>query len=95
MNQSTCRAAHAVGKCVVRGRAVLELGCGPGAVGLVAAALGAHSVALTDLPHVLVHTAENVQVGICVEAVLAADQSNVQRIADSWVSKLVIRRHYG
>jgi hypothetical protein len=41
------------GRPLVAGKTVLELGSGTGAVGLVAAALGASKVALTDLPALL------------------------------------------
>eukprot|EP00927_Polykrikos_kofoidii_P006557 TRINITY_DN12654_c0_g1_i1.p1 TRINITY_DN12654_c0_g1~~TRINITY_DN12654_c0_g1_i1.p1 ORF type:complete len:331 (+),score=65.88 TRINITY_DN12654_c0_g1_i1:166-1158(+) len=45
---------------LVRGRRVLELGCGPGLAGLVCAHLGG-DVTLTDLAHVLPLTSENVR----------------------------------
>jgi predicted nicotinamide N-methyase len=43
---------------------VIELGSGPGAVGLAAAALGAAAAVLTDLPHVLPLAAANIEVGV-------------------------------
>eukprot|EP00199_Chlamydomonas_sp_CCMP681_P005420 CAMPEP_0119105744 /NCGR_PEP_ID=MMETSP1180-20130426/3629_1 /TAXON_ID=3052 ORGANISM="Chlamydomonas cf sp, Strain CCMP681" /NCGR_SAMPLE_ID=MMETSP1180 /ASSEMBLY_ACC=CAM_ASM_000741 /LENGTH=248 /DNA_ID=CAMNT_0007090883 /DNA_START=39 /DNA_END=785 /DNA_ORIENTATION=- len=49
------------GRCLVSGRPVLELGSGTGVVGLAAAALGASSVALTDLSHVLPNIQRNIQ----------------------------------
>ncbi|KAL4442975.1 hypothetical protein ABPG77_008466 [Micractinium sp. CCAP 211/92] len=46
---------------LVRGRRVLELGSGPGAVGCTAAALGASTVAVTDLQPVVALAARNIQ----------------------------------
>ena len=47
-------------------RTVLEVGCGTGAVGLVAGGLGAKRVALTDLDSLLPYVDENIQVCVFV-----------------------------
>lgn len=47
----------------MQGRTVLELGSGTGVVGIVAAALGAKRVLLTDFPHLLPHIQRNIEVG--------------------------------
>lgn len=41
------------GKCLIKGRTVLELGSGTGCVGLAAAIMGASKVTITDLPEFL------------------------------------------
>ena len=51
---------------MVSQRTVLELGCGTGAVGLVAGGLGAKRVALTDLDSLLQYVDENIQVCVFV-----------------------------
>lgn len=64
---------------LVRGRRVLELGSGTGFVGIVAAALGAKEVVLTDLEAVLPLTRSNVQanqaalegLGVCADSTVA------------------------
>lgn len=55
------------------GEAVLELGCGTGVVGLAAAALGADSVTLTDLPYAL----ENTAAVVAANAAVAKDRVTV------------------
>ncbi len=46
----------------IAGKSVLEIGAGVGIVGLVAAALGAKPVLITDLPHLVPHINANIQV---------------------------------
>lgn len=51
------------GKCLVSGHVCVELGSGTGAVGLVAAGLGASHVILTELAHLVPYLRDNVKVG--------------------------------
>lgn len=46
----------------IRGKSVLELGCGLGLLGIVAAKCGARTVVLTDLPHCLPPVMHNLQI---------------------------------
>lgn len=50
----------------LRGRSVVELGSGTGAVGICAAALGASPVLLTDLPHLLDLPQHNIELNRAV-----------------------------
>jgi len=90
----------------LRGRTVLELGCGTGLAGLSAAALGADLVVLTDLEYALENTRANVAVNPllssrirCCELdwfrpdmnVLEGARPDVVLLADvAWVTELVV-----
>eukprot|EP00955_Chlamydomonas_euryale_P115980 366390-Chlamydomonas_euryale.AAC.29 len=56
------RAVNANPSHSMAGKSVLEIGAGTGAVGLVAAGLGAAPVVLTDLPHLLPFMEANIRV---------------------------------
>ncbi len=56
----------------VKDKTILELGAGTGAVGLAASLLGAQSVLLTDLPHLVPCLQANIQVSSTPAAHTAA-----------------------
>ena len=56
----------------VKDKTILELGAGTGAVGLAASLLGAQSVLLTDLPHLVPGLQANIQVSSTPAAHTAA-----------------------
>ena len=49
------------GQCIVRGRRVLELGCGTGLCGIACAMMGAQSVVLSDLEYALRGARRNIE----------------------------------
>jgi len=62
----------------IRGKSVLELGCGLGLLGIVAAKCGARTVVLTDLPHCLPPVLHNLQVnGFAADAMETKFEKNI------------------
>ncbi|MEW5307564.1 MAG: hypothetical protein WDW36_009952 [Sanguina aurantia] len=72
-----------IGSCRVSGRVCVELGAGTGAVGLVAAGLGASHVILTELPHLVPYLRDNVEVNSlgCSASVAALSWGNDAELA--------------
>jgi len=65
----------------IRGKSVLELGCGLGLLGLVAAKCNARTVVLTDLPHCLPLVFQNLKInGYATSANLEAKSNQETNI---------------
>lgn len=67
---------------LVRGKRVLELGCGTGVVGITLACLGA-DVTLTDIADIVPHTKSNIQ---CNQQLIQSGQGKAAEAALDWNS---------